>query len=116
MSARLTLSASLAARPLATALLPPPPSPPWPSPSPRRSTPFSSSAKFLNPFFPLPPIVTGAEACRPGPGSSQDLRNPSVLFSFLPSYGWPSRGSRAGRQREDRVCRKRSYPQRSANI
>lgn len=53
----------LARRPPAIALLPPPPSPPRPSPSPRRSTPFSSSAKFLNPFFPLPPIVTGqAEA------------------------------------------------------
>lgn len=57
--------------PAAAALLPPPPTSRRPGPSPRCSTPFSSSAKFLNPFLPLPPIVTRAErapGCSPEPG------------------------------------------------
>lgn len=67
----------LARRPPAAALLPPPPSPPRPSPSPRRSTPFSSSAKFLNPFSsPRPPIVTGPGGRHSVLGSPRELGTP----------------------------------------
>lgn len=79
--------------PAAAALLPPPPSSRRPGPSPRCSTPFSSSAKFLNPFLPLPPIVTPADRV---PGGSLELGSlpgscrPSLRFS-----GWGPRGSAA---------------------
>lgn len=73
----------LARRPPAAALLPPPPSPPRPSPSPRRPTPFSSSAKFLNPFLPLPPIVSRSGGSRAGPGRSRELRSPLWFVDFL---------------------------------
>lgn len=61
--------------PAAAALLPPPPTSRRPGPSPRCSTPFSSSAKFLNPFLPLPPIVTRAERAPGGsPGAGEPTR------------------------------------------
>ena len=86
----------LARRPPAAALLPPPLSPPRPSPSPRRSTPFSSSAKFLNPFFPFFPIVTGAGGRLPGPGGSRELRCPLGWLVFLLARPPAGRAGTAG--------------------
>lgn len=79
--------------PAAAALLPPPPSSRRPGPSPRCSTPFSSSAKFLNPFLPLPPIVTRVDRV---PGGSLELG--SLSGSCRPPLrcsGWETRGCAA---------------------
>lgn len=99
----------LARRPPAAALLPPPPSPPRPGPSPRRCTPFSSSAKFLNPFFPLLPIVTGREEAARVPAAHWSRAAPSVVpFSSLLVLRMAGRGLRVpeaagGRRRPGEV-------------
>ncbi|XDC50048.1 hypothetical protein R6Z07M_001230 [Ovis aries] len=106
------LARRLPARPPAAALLPPPPRRPRPSPSPRRSTPFSSSAKFLNPFFPLSSIVTGAAGTRSGPGGSRELRGPLGWLVFLLARPPAGRAGAAGapRQLEERGGRERRHP------
>lgn len=107
MSARLTLSASLAARP------PPPRSSlrrraAAAGPSPRRSTPFSSSAKFLNPFFPRPPIVTGATGSRSGPGSPRERSGPLGPAVVLPARPPEGRVGAAGPRQRRTACTRRA--------